>query len=164
MRGWAGVRRLRRSSLLAAVSASSVLLAFVACSPSPSLTDLQTPPTREAATLTPLQQEFQVHQQAYNEAKGEPYKRTAQGDAWLSRRGVRVVARSGLEIQAHPEGCPPSFPVRGTESGLYFLPSDELYRDRQTGMSSEFFSDQLCFASEQDAVQVGYRRGPHGSR
>jgi hypothetical protein len=42
-----------------------------------------------------------------------------------------------------------------TDYGASYLPSDELY----SGMGS--FWAELCFASEQNAIDAGYRRGPH---
>jgi hypothetical protein len=77
----------------------------------------------------------------------------------LLRRGVRVTVPvrpgdRGDNSYASPE-CSPAYPVIGTEDGVYFLPSDELYKGLWTSLLRG-----LCFASEEDAVRAGYRRAP----
>jgi hypothetical protein len=106
-----------------------------------------------ARTPTPLEQEDEEQRHGF----------LVEGDehAWLARRGIRVtqpisLSTSGSDDLRH--GCSPVFPVVGTSYGIYYLPSDELYR----GVVGLYLA--LCFASEQDAINAGYRRGPHGPR
>jgi hypothetical protein len=77
------------------------------------------------------------------------------------RRGVRVsvpVSSSDQENSSNAAfpACSPAFPVVGTEYGVYYLPSDELYNSLWTQLFRS-----LCFAAEEGAVRAGYQRGPH---
>jgi len=77
----------------------------------------------------------------------------------LLRRGIRVAAPVSTDTSDNasslPE-CSPAFPVVGTEYGVYYLPSDELYRSIWTSLYRG-----VCFASEEDATRAGYQCGPH---
>jgi hypothetical protein len=118
-----------------------------ACSSSPPQ------PTPIPPTLTPLEQEEETHMRAWEDG--------GRSTNWLARQGVRVIHPHGEDLgdsMALPD-CSPAFPVAGTEYGLYYLPSDELYE----GFNRIIHTD-LCFTSEDDAIRAGYRRAPHGVR
>lgn len=74
---------------------------------------------------------------------------------WQASRGLHVITMP-VATDGKDDVCPAEFPVRAKQYGAYYLPSDELYTTAGIGT----FGD-LCFLTERDAVNSGYKRGPH---
>jgi hypothetical protein len=126
-------------SVLLTVSAGCSLLLLA---PTP------TPPA--IPTPTQLERERDAIQNSFDQA--------TPADAWLVQRGVRVIQPESASIEA-PSDCPSTFPIVGVAYGVYYLPSDELYP--KPGELDSLLNLRHCFAAEQDAINAGYRRGPH---
>jgi hypothetical protein len=113
-------------------------------SPTPTLPAVSTPTAQET--------EREAHRTAYETAKA------ADVDAWLARQGVKVIGPENKDPEKSPT-CPVTFPVAGVAYGDYYLPSDKLYP--QDDIIENVLYLTLCFATEQDAINAGYHRGPH---
>jgi hypothetical protein len=129
--------------------AGFIVFGLVGCD---ALTPALPTPTPAPPTPTRLQREESELLSAWHQVNDK--------HGTLLRQGVRVAAPVSAD---HDDDntitlptCSPAFPVIGTDYGVYYLPSDELYRGLWTGIYRS-----LCFASEEDAVRAGYQRGPH---
>jgi hypothetical protein len=125
---------------------TAFVVAVVGCS---ALVSAPTP-TQPIPTPTRLERERDAMRYAYDHA--------TPADAWLARQGVRVIQAEVKSVGLDME-CPNTFPVAAVSYGVYYLPSDDLYP--KSGDIDSFLDLQLCFATEQDAINAGYQRGPH---
>ncbi len=93
--------------------------------------------------LAHLAQEKMSERRAERERVEAAQAAAVQLDAGVQQGGVKPVGF----------GCPSGYPIKGSSSNIYHLPSGHFYDDT---------NPVLCFATEKDAKAAGFRASQRG--